>query len=100
MRRFFRKASRVLVIGLDCASPDLIFNEFRQDLPVLSSLMRHGTWGILRSSIPCITVPAWASMLSSRDPGVLGVYGFRNRKDRSYAHMVTADGSAIKHRRV
>ncbi len=95
-----RRARRVLVIGLDCASPDLIFNTFRDDLPTLSRLAHAGTWGRLRSSIPCITVPAWASMMSSRDPGVLGVYGFRNRRDYSYDAMSTADSSSVRVPRV
>lgn len=100
MPLFSRKASRVLVIGLDCASPDLIFHHFNDQLPTLRGLMARGTWGILESSIPCITVPAWASMTSSRDPGALGVYGFRNRADHSYGRMITADGSAIHVKRV
>ncbi len=97
---FARKNRRVLVIGLDCASPELIFSTFNADLPNLRRLMSAGTWGILRSSIPCITVPAWASMLSGRDAGVLGVYGFRNRADHSYDGMTTADASAIQVKRV
>jgi predicted AlkP superfamily phosphohydrolase/phosphomutase len=88
------------VIGLDCASPDLIFDQFRADLPTFSRLMNGGTWGALASCIPCITVPAWAVMLSSRDPGVLGVYGFRNRADHSYAAMTTADSTSIRVPRV
>jgi predicted AlkP superfamily phosphohydrolase/phosphomutase len=100
MMRFFRKPGRLLVIGLDCASPDLIFRQFRDDLPVLSGLMRQGTWGVLKSSIPCITVPAWASMLSSRDPGVLGVYGFRNRAAWNYESLATADSRAVPVKRV
>jgi len=95
---FRRKTPRVLVIGLDCASPHLIFEQFK--LPNLHGLMSRGAWGILRSSIPCITVPAWASMLSSRDPGVLGVYGFRNRADHSYGAMVSADSKAVKVKRI
>ncbi len=86
----------MLVLGLDCASPDLIFDQFKDELPTLSRLAREGTWGKLRSSIPCITVPAWASMMSSRDPGVLGVYGFRNRRDYSYDALITADSSSIR----
>ena len=39
-------------------------------------------------------------MMSSRDPGVLGCYGFRNRADASYDKMVTASGSDIKVKRV
>jgi predicted AlkP superfamily phosphohydrolase/phosphomutase len=95
-----KKKNRVLVLGWDCASPQLAFEQFKPGLPVLSSLMGQGTWGELESSIPCITVPAWASMLSSRDPGVLGVYGFRNRADHSYSHMNTANGGSIKVKRV
>lgn len=103
MRRLFgarARGERVLVIGLDCAGPQLVFDEFRHDLPVLSQLIDGGTWGELESSIPCITVPAWASMLSGRDPGVLGCYGFRNRADTSYAPMMTADSAIIRQPRV
>jgi predicted AlkP superfamily phosphohydrolase/phosphomutase len=102
MKLFRRHAQgrRVLVLGLDCASPDLIFHQFKADLPTLNRLMSLGTWGELASSIPCITVPAWSSMLSSRDPGVLGVYGFRNRADYTYQELSTANGDAIKIKRV
>jgi predicted AlkP superfamily phosphohydrolase/phosphomutase len=93
------KKPRVLVLGLDCASPDLIFNQFKADLPTLTRLAEGGTWGELASCIPCITIPAWSSMMSSRDPGVLGCYGFRNRADYSYRNMVTANSSAIKVKR-
>jgi predicted AlkP superfamily phosphohydrolase/phosphomutase len=95
-----RKNRRVLVLGLDCAGPQLVFEQLRSDLPVLSQLMEQGTWGELESSIPCITVPAWASMLSSRDPGVLGCYGFRNRVDYGYGEMQTANSTTIKAKRV
>jgi len=96
-----RKASqRVLLLGLDCASPSLIFDDFQTTLPNLGSLMAGGTWGILRSSLPCITVPAWASMTSSRDPGVLGIYGFRNRAGYDYDALTVADGRAVQHQRI
>ncbi|MEO8392423.1 MAG: alkaline phosphatase family protein [Chloroflexota bacterium] len=95
-----KQARRVLVLGLDCASPHLIFDQFKDELPTFSKLAASGTWGELTSSIPCITVPAWASMTSSRDPGVLGVYGFRNRKDFSYDRLVTADSDSIRVKRV
>jgi predicted AlkP superfamily phosphohydrolase/phosphomutase len=100
MRLFGKRAKRVLVLGLDCAAPELMFDQFHADLPTFAALMRQGTWGELASSIPCITVPAWTSMMSSRDPGVLGVYGFRNRADRGYGALTTADGSAVKVKRV
>jgi predicted AlkP superfamily phosphohydrolase/phosphomutase len=95
-----KQAQRVLLLGLDCASPHLIFDQFTDELPTLRSLMQRGTWGELESSIPCITVPAWASMTSSRDPGVLGIYGFRNRADWSYDALTTANSSAVTQPRV
>jgi predicted AlkP superfamily phosphohydrolase/phosphomutase len=100
MPLFRKRTKRVLVLGLDCAAPELLFDQFHDDLPTFAALMRGGTWGELASSIPCITVPAWTSMLSSHDPGVLGIYGFRNRADRSYKAMTTADNSAVNVERV
>src|SRR6185436_20323357 len=94
-----KKTQRMLVLGLDCASPQLIFEQFKSDLPNLTHLAASGTWGELESCIPCITIPAWSSMMSSRDPGVLGCYGFRNRADHSYQNMVTANSAAIKPKR-
>ena len=91
---------KLAVIGLDCAAPQLVFDRFRRDLPNLSRLMDEGAWGPLESSNPPITVPAWASMMSGYDPGQLGIYGFRNRKDYSYDGYAFANASAIKVDRV
>ncbi|GAC1465233.1 MAG: alkaline phosphatase family protein [Isosphaeraceae bacterium] len=88
--------TKVVVIGLDCAEPSLVFDRFADRLPHLSRLRREGVWGRLRSCDPPITVPAWMSMMSSKDPGTLGYYGFRNRADRSYEKMTTATSLAVK----
>lgn len=76
---------RVLVIGLDCAPPALVFDRLRDAMPNVAGLMRRGAHGPLRTVAPPITVPAWACMVSGRDPGELGLYGFRNRADDGYA---------------
>jgi predicted AlkP superfamily phosphohydrolase/phosphomutase len=91
---------KVLVIGLDCAEPSLVFDQWRSQLPNLSSLMQRGVWSTLRSTVPPITIPAWSSMMSSKDPGALGVYGFRNRKDYSYSGLVFATSTAIREPRL
>ncbi len=87
---------KLLIIGLDCMEPSLVFDRWRDDLPNLSALMSEGSYGLLESSIPAITVPAWSCMMTGRDPGELGVYGFRNRTNRNYQQMSIADGRAIK----
>ncbi|MBZ0168036.1 MAG: alkaline phosphatase family protein [Kofleriaceae bacterium] len=91
---------KVAVIGLDCAAPELVFERFRDELPNLSRLMTEGAWGPLRSIHPPITVPAWACMMSGRDPGQLGLYGFRNRKDYSYGGYAIANAQALRDDRV
>ncbi len=90
------RATKVVVIGLDCAEPSLVFDRYRDRLPNLSKLRDRGVWGKLRSCDPPITVPAWMSMMSSKDPGTLGYYGFRNRADRSYEKMTTATSLAVR----
>jgi predicted AlkP superfamily phosphohydrolase/phosphomutase len=102
-----RKKRKVVVFGLDCAPPAVLFETgdendlgLKDQLPNLSRLINEGIYGPLSSSIPCITVPAWTSMLASKDPGMLGFYGFRNRADHSYDRMSIATGKAIHEPRV
>ncbi len=89
-------ASRVMVIGLDCAEPSLVLDRWRDELPNLARLMDSGVSGRLTSVVPPITMPAWSCMMSSRTPGDLGVYGFRNRSDHTYDGNFIADGTSIK----
>jgi predicted AlkP superfamily phosphohydrolase/phosphomutase len=93
-------ARKVAVIGLDCAAPELVFDRWLEDLPNLRQLIGTGTWGPLRSVDPPITVPAWTCMLTGRDPGELGIYGFRNRADHGYDSLTVADSRAVRIDRV
>lgn len=85
-----RRKERTLVIGLDCATPELVFERPDWRVPTLRSLMGRGSYGELRTITPAITVPAWACMMTGKDPGELGIYGFRNRTDYSYHGMKLA----------
>ncbi|HSD78947.1 MAG TPA: alkaline phosphatase family protein, partial [Solirubrobacteraceae bacterium] len=88
-------SGRVAVIGLDCADPGLVFGPWLDELPNLRRLTSAGAWGALRSVDPPITVPAWSCMLTGRDPGELGIYGFRNRADHGYDSLRVADSRAV-----
>jgi len=91
---------RVLVLGLDGVPPRFVFGPDRLDVPHLARLAEAGCWGPLSSCHPPITVPAWAAMLSGKDPGTLGLYGFRNRRDYTYDPLVIANATAVKAPRV
>ena len=89
----------MIVIGLDCAAPELVFERYRGSMPFVAGLMERGTWGPLRSSEPPITVPAWTCMVSGRDAGELGLYGFRNRVPGGTG-LRLADGNDVRVKRV
>ena len=91
---------RVLVIGLDCAEPSLVFERWADHLPNLTNLRSNGIWGKLESTIPPITIPAWASMMTGKLPGSLGFYGFRNRKDYSYEGLSFATSLMLREKNV
>jgi predicted AlkP superfamily phosphohydrolase/phosphomutase len=84
---------KILVVGLDCAAPELLLGDER--LTNVRRLMEMGAFGRLESVIPPITVPAWMCLSTSQDPGSLGVYGFRNRRDHSYDGMKVVDSRSI-----
>ncbi|MCK4444591.1 MAG: alkaline phosphatase family protein, partial [Thermoplasmata archaeon] len=87
---------KVLVIGMDCASPKLLFEEFIDDLPNIQGLMGKGVHGKLRTIIPPITIPAWLAMVTGKDAGKLGLYGFRHRKSNSYTDIWLATRDKLK----
>ena len=87
--------ARVAVIGLDCATPQLLFDQLAEEVPNIASLQARSAWGELESITPPITVPAWACAMSGKTPGQLGIYGFRNRTDRSYDGLSIATSDAV-----
>jgi predicted AlkP superfamily phosphohydrolase/phosphomutase len=84
---------RTLVIGLDCAAPEILLEDER--LTNIRRLMARGCYGRLESVVPPITVPAWMCMATSRDPGSLGVYGFRNRTGYTYDGLGVVTSQSI-----
>ena len=72
-----KKSNRVLIIGLDGATWDVLDSWIRDGtLPNLARLRRKGSWGELRSSIPPITAPAWSTFMTGKRPGKHGVFHF------------------------
>lgn len=89
------KGRKVVVVGLDSAPPDIVFDR-AEEFPVLKALMDEGVHGLLRSSDPPITIPAWMVMATGRDPGQLGLYGFRHRRGYAYDKMWIANSTAVR----
>lgn len=85
----------VIVLGLDGATWDLLdplVDEGR--LPNVERLRREGRAGVLESTVPPITPPAWLSMATGQNPGKTGVFYFLNRTaadDLAFEPMGTDD---------
>ncbi|RMG93267.1 MAG: hypothetical protein D6706_15575 [Chloroflexi bacterium] len=75
--------TRILVIGLDGASPYLV-EKWRDELPFLSRLMTEGVFGVLKSITPPRSIPAWYCFATGMNPARLGVFGFSQRLPNRY----------------
>ncbi len=76
---------KVLIVGLDGATWSLFGPWARAGrMPTLAALMASGSWGTLRSTIPPLTLPAWSSMMTGRNPGAHGIFAFRRMVPGDY----------------
>ena len=91
----YHVAKKLLIIGLDSAAPDLVFKSLAGKLPNIQALMREGSYMRLRSCDPPITIPAWMVMMTGRDPGEIGLYGFRSRRPGTYNETVLPSSYSV-----
>jgi len=79
--------NKVLIIGLDAATFDLIDPWIAEGaLPNLSRLVTHGTRGRLQSVPNLNSIPAWASFMTGVNPAKHGLLWFYERRPDSYAY--------------
>ena len=69
--------NKVLVIGIDGGTFDLIEPWVKDGkLPTIGELMKKGSYGNLRSTIPPITGAAWTSFMTGKRPINTGIFEF------------------------
>jgi predicted AlkP superfamily phosphohydrolase/phosphomutase len=81
---------RVVMIGLDGAEPAVI-DRLLPRCPNLARLAGEGAWGTLTSTLPPLSPPAWATLMTGVNPGKHGVYDFyqmTQRAQRSYVRRL------------
>jgi predicted AlkP superfamily phosphohydrolase/phosphomutase len=88
------KKPKVLIVGLDAATFDLIGPWVAGGkLPNLEALMKNGAWGRLASILPPITPPAWTSFMTGKNPGKHGIFHFLEAQPGSYELRYLNGGS-------
>lgn len=77
--------TKFLVLGIDGADFDILNPLFDAGrMPNLQGLVENGVRGPLRSTVPPSTCPGWQSFYTGKDPGNIGIFGFRNFEAGSY----------------
>lgn len=85
----------VLIVGWDGAPPEKLEGYSRAGLlPTFSALKEGGAWGQVRSTVPPVTAPAWASFHTGTNPGGHGIFGWAVRREGSYIPSL-ADGGSL-----
>jgi predicted AlkP superfamily phosphohydrolase/phosphomutase len=83
---------KVLVVGLDGASPFLIRRWMADGhLPEMKRIAEEGAFGILRSTMPPISPAAWTSFLTGMTPGNHGVFDFFRYRPEVYWSWLKCD---------
>ena len=77
--------NRVLVLGLDGATWDLILPWVEEgELPTFKHLLNTSPWGRMESVPNMNSATAWTSFMTGKGPGKHGVYWFTERTPGSY----------------
>ena len=78
-------SDKVLVIGLDGGTYSVLEPLAKEGIiPNLARMMETGAKGILRSTVPPISAPAWATFQTGKNPGKHGLFNFFDFADGGF----------------
>ncbi|MGH2776230.1 MAG: alkaline phosphatase family protein [Actinomycetota bacterium] len=84
---------RSVVIGLDGVTWRILDPLIESGhMPRLASLRSRGAWGVLESTVPTYTPPAWTSAITGVNPGRHGIYGFIEGHAQNERHELVHSG--------
>ena len=78
---------KVLVIGIDGASP-LLIEKWIDELPTFQRIKRDGDLGLSVPPTPAQTPVAWTTFMTGKNPGKHGIFSFIMRKKGTYERQI------------
>ena len=78
---------KILIIGLDGASPQLVERWINQ-LPTFKRFKEEGTLGLSIPPAPAQTPVAWTTFMTGKNPGKHGIFSFAMRKTGTYERRI------------
>lgn len=83
---------KVFVLGIDGATYSVISPLINQGkLPNFQKLISRGVHGVLHSTIPSLSAPAWVAFMTGRNPGHYATYHFRKINIKEYQNIHSQD---------
>jgi predicted AlkP superfamily phosphohydrolase/phosphomutase len=77
---------KVVVIGLDGVPFSLLEYLFDSGyMPHLADIAKHGTFRRMMTSLPAVSSVAWTSLMTGKNPGEHGIFGFTDLKPNEIA---------------
>jgi len=77
---------RIIIIGLDGVPYKLIDNFAKNNImPNIKSIINKGLFTEMQSSIPEISSVAWSSIITGKNPGEHGIFGFTDFPENTYS---------------
>lgn len=87
--------TNVYVIGLDGVPPRLLQEAISKGYaPEMKELRDEGAKGITKTVVPPLSMAAWSSFATGRDPGEHGIFNFMVKEEASY-NTKFADGTLL-----
>ena len=87
---------KLLILGIDSVPPEMLYGPMLDKLPTFKELFTGGAHGRLLTCDPPITIPAWMVIMTGRNPGELGIYGFRHRRGFTYQDGYIVNSSHVR----
>ena len=87
---------RLMILGLDGATFDVINRLKDAHLPNLKKVIETGVYGDLESTFPPVTGPSWFSCATGKNPGKTGIFQFFNRTTTDSFEINTFSSSKFR----
>jgi predicted AlkP superfamily phosphohydrolase/phosphomutase len=91
---WFKKKPRVVVIGLDGTPASYMRRRLAEGaLPSMKKVFDQGSLTEIKSVHPPVSCVAWSSMMTGKNPGKHGIYGFIDRTPGTYSIFLPNSGT-------
>lgn len=88
---------RIIIIGIDGGTWRILRPLIEEGImPNLGTIVKSGAAGILRSTIPPVTAPAWTSFMTGVSPARHGIFEFNNYNGKYKTYFV--NNTSIKYK--